>query len=455
MDITTTTKGKPLLRFEGHEYLLDRTNKDGSQYWRCILHRKLKCHTTITTHNDTVKRFPSPLHCHETDLVRSMAKDLQKNMKASVRTQPGVSTRQIVARALSDTPDEVLAVLPKKKSLMVAIQAERRKIDGAPPNPRDTNFDIPAQYQELVLFDSGRDDPNRIIILGNQDLVQKLDQASEYFVDGTFDVCPEMYCQLYSFHCKIGSNYPPCLYALLPNKEEITYDRLLDAVINRVMTNPNPTRILVDFEQAALNSFRRHFPNAEISGCYFHLTQCIVRKVGSLGLKRRFDSDMDFKLKIKSLAALSFVPENEVQNVFDALTLAWPEDDASFELLGYFSNNWVVGVGNRPPKFPLNLWNHHATAAVGGPRTTNCCEGWHNSLNSHFLSKHPSIWKLFDGLKEDINLNRLILTHAETGVEEARARKYQILQQRVRDTVNGYAQEQDKLRYLKRLAALQ
>ncbi len=454
MDFSTSTKGKPLLKYEGHEYLLHRCNKDGSKYWKCHLSRANKCPGAMSTKENQITREPSR-HNHETDLVRSRARELKKDLKASVRTQQGVPTRQIVARALSDVPEEVLTVLPKKQVLMRAVQKERKKLDGAAPNPRDLTFEIPNEYQQLVVFDSGRDDNNRILILGDRDLLNQLDQATEWFTDGTFDVAPDIYCQLYSFHCKVGNNYPPCLYALLPNKAEQTYDRMLDAIINNVLTNPNPTRVLVDFELAAINSFRRHFANASIFGCYFHLNQCLVRKVGQVGLKRRFDTEMDFKLKVKSLAALSFVPPNEVQAVFDSLSLVWPADDQSFELLGYFANNWVSGIGNTPPRYPIELWNHHAAAAAGGPRTTNCCEGWHNSLNSHFLCRHPSIWKLFDGLKEDINLNRLILAHAQTGVVETRARKYQILEQRVRDSVNGYGAEQDKLRYLRRLAALQ
>ncbi len=453
MDFSTTTKGKPLLRYEGHEYILKRRNLDGSKVWRCILARKYKCPSTLLVHDDII-REPGR-HCHETDLVRSKAKEVAVGLKASVRNQPGVATRQIVARVLQNVPEEVMAVLPKKQTLMHAVQNERKALGGAVPNPHDRHFQVPAEYQELVLYDSGADDDDRILILGDRDLVTELGQSSLWFVDGTFDVAPEMYCQLYSFHCKIGSSYPACLYALLPNKEGETYNRLLDAFHNNVMPNSNPTRILTDFEQAVINAFHRFFPNAEVQGCYFHLNQCLVRKVQQLGLKRHFDNDMDYKLKVKSLAALSFVPPNDVQNIFNDLSVTFPDDDASFQLLGYFDANWVNGPGNRDPRYPIQLWNHHAAAAEGGPRTTNCCEGWHNSLNSHFLCKHPSVWKLMDGLKEDIRLNRLVLVHAQTGVVENQPKKYVILAQRVRDAVNGYGAQQDKLRYLRRLAALQ
>jgi len=39
------------------------------------------------------------------------------------------------------------------------------------------------------------------------------------------------------------------------------------------------------------------------------------------------------------------------------------------------------------------------------------------------------LWKLFDGLKEDIALNKLVLVCAQTAVQEGRAKKYPILEQ--------------------------
>ncbi len=91
-----------------------------------------------------------------------------------------------------------------------------------------------------------------------------------------------------SFHCKVGLSYPPCLYALPPNKDGQTYYSLLHAMVN-LMQDPSPSMILLDFEMAAVNSFREVFPNALLQGCYFHLNQCLVRKVQNLDLKRMFD----------------------------------------------------------------------------------------------------------------------------------------------------------------------
>ena len=49
--------------------------------------------------------------------------------------------------------------------------------------------------------------------------------------------------------------------------------------------NAKPDRILADFEKAALNAFSKKIPDANISCCYFHLTQSFNRKINEIGLK--------------------------------------------------------------------------------------------------------------------------------------------------------------------------
>jgi len=74
----------------------------------------------------------------------------------------------------------------------------------------------------------------------------------------------------------------PCVYALLPNKEQATYTTLL-IELKRLVPDINAISISVDFEIAIHNAFRTEFPAIEIRGC-FHLLKNLKKQIGAAGL---------------------------------------------------------------------------------------------------------------------------------------------------------------------------
>ena len=157
-----------------------------------------------------------------------------------------------------------------------------------PPIPSERTFAISDQFDDMVLHDSGPRD-NRIILTGCTELVDGLARAEVWLADGTFKVAPSIFVQLYSVHFDFGSWInPAALYCLLANQTEDTYGRLL-VELQRLV--PNPRTILVDFEQAAMNAFSAACPNANVTGCYFHLCQSVIRKVNDVGLKQEYDNN--------------------------------------------------------------------------------------------------------------------------------------------------------------------
>ena len=210
----------------------------------------------------------------------------------------------------------------------------------------------------------------------------------------------------------------------------------------------NPLKVLTDFELAAINAFREEFPEAELSGCYFHLSQSIVRKVGELGLKNQFENDQNLNVLVKSLAALSFVPIEDVNEVFARLAEQFPQNEACEDLLAYFEANYRI----RNPRFPPTFWNHFTDALGSAPKTTNCCEGFHNALQGMFQVRHPTVWRFFEGLRKDMGLTRLKTNQENFLNPEARRTKYVDLAVRLMNKTEEYEYEMDKLRYLRAIA---
>ena len=78
----------------------------------------------------------------------------------------------------------------------------------------------------------------------------------------------------------------------------------------------NPEKILLDFESAAINEFTAAYPDARILGCYFYLTQSILRKVNKIGMKSDYESDDNLRIAVRCLPALAMVPSTDVAETF-------------------------------------------------------------------------------------------------------------------------------------------
>ena len=372
-------------------------------------------------------------------------------------------TRFIIGDTLIGVQNDVLPRLPKKYAIERYVQRRRKSAEVPIANPRDLYFDIPQQYRVIVLDDTGINDPHRIIALGDEDILRQLETRDDvnpliWFGDGTFKVVPEFFFHLYTIHTKIGNNYPPCIYFLLPNKTENTYRRMV-TTIKRLVPNDTPDIILLDFEIAVRNAFQDGFPNTVVAGCFFHLTQSVVRKVAALGLKQRYETDIEFATLVKSLSCLSFVPLGEVEFQFNELVRMFPAENYVQDILLYFEDTYIVhrGVGGvrTDPRFPPACWNYFNNAEECLPKTTNCMEGYHNALKAMFLCQHPNVWVLFNGLKRDIAAHRLTLQQALVQNPERRRRKYIEIMHRLSRKVANYFHEADVMLYLRYIAHTQ
>jgi hypothetical protein len=82
---------------------------------------------------------------------------------------------------------------------------------------------------------------------------------------------------MYSIHGLIRGKTLPLVYALLPNKNQQTYETLFRTVGQHIQNKP--TFITIDFEKAAENAFATLFSPCEILGCFFHFKQSIWRNI--------------------------------------------------------------------------------------------------------------------------------------------------------------------------------
>ena len=145
----------------------------------------------------------------------------------------------------------------------------------------------------FLLYDSGEDDVNRILVFGTNSGLDDLERYKHWACDGTFKCSPEIYYQIYTLHVLLENVSVPRIFALLPNKSQETYEKFFHVLMD-LRATLQPDTLMIDFERASYESFSDVFPSANVTGCLFHLAKNIFRKVVDFGHKVRYQTDSEF-----------------------------------------------------------------------------------------------------------------------------------------------------------------
>ena len=211
------------------------------------------------------------------------------------------TTQQILGTELANLTQTAALNLPNLSNLKRNIRRQRQEQNILPNPPRKE--DVP------MFFDSGIGDINRMFIFATNDGIDMLANSSQWFGDGTFKLCPQIFFQIYAIRAQVNHEVLPGVFALLPSKAEIILEQFFTTVCNAVR-NSNGNDLdgfLVDFETAAINAIRNILPQTDISGCFFHLSSNLWKHIQRAGLQERYMNDLKFGLQLCRIAALAFV----------------------------------------------------------------------------------------------------------------------------------------------------
>ncbi|XP_018497529.1 uncharacterized protein LOC108865207 [Galendromus occidentalis] len=289
-----------------------------------------------------------------------------------------------------------------------------------------TTYECESGSSERFLLrfgDSGIEDEDRILVFGRETASSWVGYVQILYVDGTFSLAPDQFAQVFVILADRGGYAIPLCYALLPNKSENSYRRMIGLVIG-AFSSLDPASITMDFEMAVINAFIAAFPNAEIHGCLFHLVKSVKKKLSSLNLLKRYNADSNFSLWSRMIPAMAFVREDLLDRSMMALLEVLPEELKP--VYTYFVA-YVCGrilsvrldgsVIRDNPLFSSDVWSVHEKTLNGESRTNNFAEAAHRKLQEAFGVCHPSVWKFIDGLrhvqhKADAELERYIIGSA-------------------------------------------
>lgn len=162
--------------------------------------------TRSTDENGVVTITVKGEHNHILDPRDAAVKTVMREVK-SLATSTTQKPRQILAAVQKEKEPEVLAQLPTYDAATKQIRHARGKGTTQPTNPKSlADFVLPAELSQngnLVVYDSGQDDPSRLVILSNETNMDFLETCDYMHVDGTFDSCPTIFFQIFTIHGKI------------------------------------------------------------------------------------------------------------------------------------------------------------------------------------------------------------------------------------------------------------
>lgn len=457
MEVITTIHGKPCALYEGYSYIVKRSNEDGTVIWRCQKQRSARCRGTIKTKDGNV--LSSNEHqCGAPDDARLEVKKSVNRARKRAREED-TSIFKIYSDELGELHNrgyDFVTEMPGQQIVKRTLYNHRAKLQGNQKEPKSSlEVELPA---ELVTMKDGsnfllKDDKSdeRLIVFSAQAGIEVLKRKQHFFMDGTFKSCSKQFYQIYTIHADLGSsenesNIHPVVFAFLPNKKKETYLRLFRIILEHV-PEWNPGTVTVDFEAAVISALREVLPAVNVYGCYFHMKQCLWRKVQELGLTREYRENEEVRMQVRMCAALAFLRPEDISDGWLEIHSKSPDVTKLAEFFDYFVERWLEN-----DEIPVSLWSCYGRRH----RTTNAVEGWHSKINNMLVKRNPKVKDVIGVMRTEAESTACAIMRRELNMDGKRRKStYRRLDERLEKTVKMYEEDGDIMACLKAISYIQ
>ncbi|KAL0860065.1 hypothetical protein ABMA27_010380 [Loxostege sticticalis] len=437
--IESSKKGKSVIICDGYEFCLNR-RIESKHYWRCVKNVHKQCHSTLITEevsgeHSIIKEMTEHSHApnaaaNDSLILRGLLMNGQKSFPKILHRKLFYANFHLAKKRYM--PSTSACSLPNKNALRQVVYRARKKDFPTEPASLD-EIDVPAEYRivEKEIFlarDVKYGNDNCLLLFCTKGNLKVLFNSQIWILDGTFKTCPDIFTQLYSIHALVGldegsKKIVPVVYCLLTDKAEESY-----------MYDLKPQHIITDFEISMINVIRIKFPDANHSGCFFHLAQNVWRHIQKSGLASRYGNDSTFALKLRHIVALAYLPADEIPDAFIRLKAEVLPNEAD-PITDWFEQYYVLGklkshtkgvklhFTRSTPLFPPQLWSIHNLNEMGLPRTQNSVEAWHRRWNSLLNNNRHGVYATIRTLRKEQMVTNHAIEKAQAAVERTPPRK--------------------------------
>lgn len=374
VDGTKRTREK-LVDSRGYTYNVQRRrNNKTTTDWQCTIRPKENpCRASIIQRGDEFI-VGKNAHNHTAQPGAAIVTKITASMKAKAAENLFKSASAIVTEVLLSNIDSTpCPSLPKTVNLARATNRFRQK--NRPKDPNDLEFDlmhdhIPDDFLQADVKVKDR----RHLIFASEEQLQLLRKAKTWYADGTFKLCRAPFKQLFSVNAFVQSGDDtkqlPLVFVLMSGKKKRDYKAVLKK-LKEILQTVRVGNLVIDFEMAMWKAFPQVFPGVKITGCLFHWTQALWRKLQELGLQKAYTDDKDVHNYVKQLMAMPFLPSDCIPRAFNGLK-ATANSPALQQFVSYIDETWIKSTDWAPA-----AWSIYMSPI----RTNNDVEGWHHAIN--------------------------------------------------------------------------
>ncbi|KAJ8672227.1 hypothetical protein QAD02_003486 [Eretmocerus hayati] len=256
-----------------------------------------------------------------------------------------------------------------------------------PDNKRKLSYKI---ITEVVATKNG-EKIFKHLALYDKDTLEEHEDCTVLQDDGTFLSRPKIngITQLFTIMARNYDKCFPCVWFLMSSRTAHAYQSCLKSMKNEIWPKLKPKEVIADFEEAMEIAWGNIYPEAKLTGCYFHFTQAILRNAIAKGAatRRNLKDNPQRHLIIRMVMALALLPSDTIVKTYEAIKkLAQKKFGTYFNaFFTYFEEYWIKRRGVE--RF-----------CVYGKldRTNNEQESMHRVLNFLFKHRRPHPWQFIE-----------------------------------------------------------
>ncbi|CAH3140535.1 unnamed protein product [Pocillopora meandrina] len=175
----------------------------------------------------------------------------------------------------------------------MARNANRYRQRLQPEEPRDLDFELKKDcLPDGFLRGDVRVKDRRHLIFATKEQLKLLSKTKHWYMDGTFKLCRQPFVQLYSINALV-----------------------LEKIIEILPEEPRVKRVVLDFEKSVRKAIPKVLPRVKLSGCGFHWSQAVWRKIQYLGLQAAYHEHRPTHMFLRKVMALPYVPADDVEDI--------------------------------------------------------------------------------------------------------------------------------------------